>query len=159
VAKSLAAGMPLAAVVGKQEIMDTVHSWGLGGTYGGNPVACAAGLAVLEVFEEESMLEKSVALGEKLKARFNKWQNEYEIIGEVRGIGAMLGLEFVKGKNKEPAADEAKQMAAICLEKGLLILVCGTYGNVVRILTPFVITDEQLEKGLSIMESALKDIS
>jgi 4-aminobutyrate aminotransferase/(S)-3-amino-2-methylpropionate transaminase len=131
----------------------------LGGTYGGNPVACAAGLAVLEVFEEESMLEKSVALGEKLNTRFKKWQNEFDIIGEVRGIGAMLGLEFVKGGNKEPAADEAKQMAAVCLEKGLLILVCGTYGNVVRILTPFVITDEQLEKGLSIMEAALKDIS
>jgi 4-aminobutyrate aminotransferase/(S)-3-amino-2-methylpropionate transaminase len=159
VAKSLAAGMPLAAVVGKQEIMDAVHSWGLGGTYGGNPVACAAGLAVLEVFEEENMLEKSVALGEKLKTRFNKWQKEFDIIGETRGIGAMLGLELVKGENKGPAADEAKQMAASCLEKGLLILVCGTYGNVVRILTPFVITDEQLEKGLSIMEAALKEIS
>ena len=159
VAKSLAAGMPLAAVVGKQEIMDAVHSWGLGGTYGGNPVACAAGLAVLDVFEEENMLGKSVALGEKLQARFEKWQKEYDIIGEIRGIGAMLGLALVKGANKEPAADEAKQMAAHCLEKGLLILVCGSYGNVVRILTPFVITDEQLEKGLSIMEEALKKIS
>jgi 4-aminobutyrate aminotransferase/(S)-3-amino-2-methylpropionate transaminase len=105
------------------------------------------------------MLAKSVALGEKLQTRFKKWQKEFDIIGEIRGIGAMLGLEFVKGENKEPAADEAKQMAAHCLEKGLLILVCGTYGNVVRILTPFVITDEQLEKGLSIMEAALKDIS
>ena len=159
VAKSLAAGMPLAAVVGKQEIMDAVHSWGLGGTYGGNPVACAAGLAVLESFEEENMLEKSVALGGKLQARFEKWQKDFDIIGEIRGIGAMLGLALVKGKNKEPAADEAKQMAAHCLEKGLLILVCGSYGNVVRILAPFVITDEQLEKGLSIMEEALKQIS
>src|SRR5210317_2095067 len=94
VAKSRAAGMPLAAVIGKQEIMDAVHSWGLGGTYGGNPVACAAGVAVLEVFEEENMLEKSVALGEKLKIRFKKWQKEFDIIGEVRGIGAMLGLEL-----------------------------------------------------------------
>jgi 4-aminobutyrate aminotransferase/(S)-3-amino-2-methylpropionate transaminase len=159
VAKSLAAGMPLAAVVGKQEIMDAVHPWGLGGTYGGNPVACAAGLAVLEVFEEENMLEKSVALGEKLQDRFKKWQKEFDVIGEIRGLGAMLGLEFVKGANKAPAADEAKQMAAHCLEKGLLILVCGSYGNVVRILAPFVITDEQLEKGLSIMEEALKEIS
>ena len=105
VAKSLAAGMPLAAVVGRAEIMDAVHSWGLGGTYGGNPVACAAGLAVLEVFEEENMLAKSVALGEKLKARFEKWQEQYDIIGEIRGLGAMLGLEFVKGANKAPAAD------------------------------------------------------
>ncbi len=158
VAKSLAAGMPLAAVVGKQEIMDAVHAWGLGGTYGGNPVACAAGLAVLDVFEEENMLEKSVALGEKLQARFKIWQKEFDIIGEIRGLGAMLGLEFIKGANKEPAADEAKQMAARCLEKGLLILVCGSYGNIVRILAPFVITDDQLEKGLSIMEAALKEI-
>jgi 4-aminobutyrate aminotransferase/(S)-3-amino-2-methylpropionate transaminase len=159
VAKSLAAGMPLAAVVGKQEIMDSVHSWGLGGTYGGNPVACAAALAVLDVFEEENMLAKSVALGEKLKARFEKWQKDFSIIGEIRGLGAMLGLEFVKGENKEPAADEAKQLAAYCLDKGLLILVCGSYGNVVRVLAPFVITDEQLEKGLSIMEEGLKEIS
>jgi 4-aminobutyrate aminotransferase/(S)-3-amino-2-methylpropionate transaminase len=159
VAKSLAAGMPLAAVVGKQEIMDSVHSWGLGGTYGGNPVACAAGLAVLDAFEEENMLAKSVALGEKLKARFEKWQKDFSIIGEIRGLGAMLGLEFVKGADKEPAADEAKQLTAYCLAQGLLILVCGTYGNVVRILAPFVITDEQLEKGLSIMEAGLKEIS
>ena len=159
IAKSLAAGMPLAAVVGKQEIMDSVHSWGLGGTYGGNPVACAAGLAVLDVFEEENMLAKSVALGEKLKARFEKWQKDFSLIGEIRGLGAMLGLEFVKGANREPAADEAKQLAAYCLGQGLLILVCGTYGNVVRVLTPFVITDEQLEKGLSIMEAGLKDLS
>jgi 4-aminobutyrate aminotransferase/(S)-3-amino-2-methylpropionate transaminase len=159
IAKSLAAGMPLAAVVGKQEIMDSVHSWGLGGTYGGNPVACAAGLAVLDVFEEENMLAKSVALGEKLKARFEKWQKDFSLIGEIRGLGAMLGLEFVKGDNHEPAADEAKQLAAYCLGQGLLILVCGTYGNVVRVLTPFVITDEQLEKGLSIMEAGLKELS
>jgi 4-aminobutyrate aminotransferase/(S)-3-amino-2-methylpropionate transaminase len=159
IAKSLAAGMPLAAVVGKQEIMDSVHSWGLGGTYGGNPVACAAGLAVLDAFEEENMLAKSVALGEKLKARFESWQKEFSVIGEIRGLGAMLGLEIVKGENHEPAADEAKQLAAYCLGQGLLILVCGTYGNVVRVLAPFVITDEQLEKGLSIMEAGLKELS
>ena len=159
VAKSLAAGMPLAAVIGKQEIMDSVHAWGLGGTYGGNPVACAAGLAVLDIFEEENMLAKSVALGEKLKARFEKWQKDFSLIGEIRGLGAMLGLALVKGSKKEPAADEAKQLAAYCLGKGLLILVCGSYGNVVRVLAPFVITDAQLEKGLSILEEGLKEIS
>jgi 4-aminobutyrate aminotransferase/(S)-3-amino-2-methylpropionate transaminase len=159
VAKSLAAGMPLAAVVGKAEIMDAVHAWGLGGTYGGNPVACAAGLAVLEVFEEENMLEKSVALGQKLKARFEKWQQQFDFIGEIRGLGAMLGLELVKGENREPAADEAKQLTAFCLEKGLLVLSCGSYGNVIRVLAPFVITDEQLENGLGILEDGLKDIS
>ncbi|MBE9545481.1 MAG: 4-aminobutyrate--2-oxoglutarate transaminase [Proteobacteria bacterium] len=159
VAKSLAAGMPLAAVVGKAEIMDSVHAWGLGGTYGGNPVACAAALAVLEAFEEEDLLAKSVALGQKLKSRFEKWQREFSLIGEIRGLGAMLGLEFVKGENKEPAAEEAKQLAEFCLDKGLLILVCGSYGNIVRILAPFVITDEQLEQGLSIMEEGLAEIS
>ncbi len=159
VAKSLAAGMPLAAVVGKAAIMDSVHAWGLGGTYGGNPVACAAALAVLDVFEEENMLAKAVALGEKLRTRFEKWQNDFSLIGEIRGLGAMLGLEFVKGPDKEPAADEAKQLAAYCLDKGLLILVCGSYGNVVRVLAPFVITDEQLEKGLAILEDGLKEIS
>jgi len=159
VAKSLAAGMPLAAVVGRAEIMDTVHAWGLGGTYGGNPVACAAGLAVLEVFEEENMLEKSVALGEKLKARFEKWQQQFDIIGEIRGLGAMLGLELVKGENREPAADETKQLTSYCLEKGLILLSCGSYGNVIRVLAPFVITDEQLEKGLGIVEEGLAQIS
>ena len=159
VAKSLAAGMPLAAVVGKAEIMDAVHAWGLGGTYGGNPVACAAGLAVLEVFEEENMLEKSVALGEKLKARFETWQQQFEIIGEIRGLGAMLGLELVKGENKKPAADETKQLTSYCLEKGLMLLSCGSYGNVIRVLAPFVISDEQLEKGLGIMEEGLAQIS
>ena len=159
VAKSLAAGMPLAAVVGRAEIMDAVHAWGLGGTYGGNPVACAAGLAVLEVFEEENMLAKSVALGEKLKARFEKWQKQFDIIGEIRGLGAMLGLELVKGENREPAADEAKQLTSFCLEKGLILLSCGSYGNIIRVLVPFVITDEQLEKGLGIVEEGLAQIS
>ena len=159
VAKSLAAGMPLAAVVGRADIMDAVHAWGLGGTYGGNPVACAAGQAVLKVFEEENMLEKSVALGEKLMARFAKWQQQFDIIGEIRGLGAMLGLELVKGESRQPAADEAKQLTAFCLQKGLLVLSCGSYGNVIRILAPFVITDEQLDKGLGILEAGLKDIS
>ena len=158
VAKSLAAGMPLAAVVGKAEIMDAVHAWGLGGTYGGNPVACAAALAVLEVFEEENMLAKSVALGEKLQARFEKWQQQYDIIGEIRGLGAMLGLELVKGKNRAPAADEAKQLTSFCLEKGLVLLSCGSYGNIIRVLAPFVITDEQLEQGLGIMEEGLASL-
>jgi 4-aminobutyrate aminotransferase/(S)-3-amino-2-methylpropionate transaminase len=105
------------------------------------------------------MLAKAVALGEKLKTRFEKWQRDFSLIGEIRGLGAMLGLEFVKGPDREPAADEAKQLAAYCLDKGLLILVCGSYGNVVRVLAPFVITDEQLEKGLAILEAGLKEIS
>jgi 4-aminobutyrate aminotransferase/(S)-3-amino-2-methylpropionate transaminase len=159
VAKSLAAGMPLAAVVGKAEIMDVVHPWGLGGTYGGNPVACAAALAVLKVFEEENMLEKSVALGRKLKSRFEQWQKKFDILGEIRGLGAMLGIELVKGPDKTPAAEETGKLVKYCNDNGLVALGCGTYGNIVRVLAPFVITDEQLEKGLSIMEEGLAAIS
>jgi 4-aminobutyrate aminotransferase/(S)-3-amino-2-methylpropionate transaminase len=159
VAKSLAAGMPLSAVVGKQEIMDAVHPGGLGGTYGANPVACRAALAVLEIFEEEDLLQKAQALGKKLKARFEKWQEQFDAIGEIRGLGAMLGLELIKGPNKQPAADEAKQLAGNCLENGLVILTCGSYGNIIRILAPLVITDEQLEKGLAILEQGLAQIS
>jgi len=159
VAKSLGAGMPIAAVVGRREIMDSVHPSGLGGTYGGNPVACAAALAVLEAFEEEDMLGKAKALGQTLKGRFEAWQKRFKIIGEIRGLGAMLGLALVKGDRREPAAEEAKKLAAFCLERGLIILVCGTYGNVVRVLVPFVITGEQLEKGLKILEEGLAAVS
>jgi len=159
VAKSMGAGMPIAAVVGRKEIMDSVHPWGLGGTYGGNPVASAAALAVLEVFEEEDMLGKAKALGKKLNERLEAFRKKYKIVGEIRGLGAMLGLTLVKGDQREPAADEAKKLAAFCLERGLIILVCGTYSNVVRVLVPFVITDAQLEKGLSIIEQGLAEIS
>ena len=159
VAKSMGAGMPIAAVVGRKEIMDSVHPWGLGGTYGGNPVASAAALAVLEVFEEEDMLGKAKALGKKLNERLEAFRKKYKIVGEIRGLGAMLGLTLVKGEKREPAADEAKKLAAFCLERGLIILVCGTYSNVVRVLVPFVITDAQLEKGLSILEQGLAEIS
>ena len=159
VAKSLGAGMPIAAVVGRKEIMDSVHAWGLGGTYGGNPVASAAALAVLEVFEEEDMLGKAKALGKTLRERFETWQKRFKIIGEIRGLGAMLGLALVKGDPRAPAADEAKKLAAFCLERGLIILVCGTYSNVVRVLVPFVITAEQLQKGLKILEEGLAAVS
>jgi 4-aminobutyrate aminotransferase/(S)-3-amino-2-methylpropionate transaminase len=159
VAKSLGAGMPIASVVGRREIMDSVHPWGLGGTYGGNPVASAAALAVLEVFEEEDMLGKAKALGKKLNERLEAFRKKYKIVGEIRGLGAMLGLTLVRGSQREPAADEAKKLAAFCLERGLIILVCGTYSNVVRVLVPFVITDAQLEKGLSILEQGLAELS
>ena len=159
VAKSLAAGMPLAAVVGKAEIMDSVHPWGLGGTYSGNPVTCAAALAVLELFETDQMLEKSITLGQKLRIRFEQLQKKFNMINEIRGLGAMLGFELVKGPNKEPATAEAKQLVDFCNDNGLVILACGSYGNIIRTLAPFVITDDQLEKGLSIMEEGLVEIS
>jgi len=158
IGKSLAAGMPLAAVVGKAELLDAVHVGGLGGTYVANPVACAAALAVLEVFELEGMLEKSVALGDKLETRFKSWQEKFSMVGGLRGLGAMRAFELVKGSDKMPAADEALQLAAHCPENGLVLLVTGIYGNIVRCLAPFVITDDQLEKGFSILEAGLEKI-
>lgn len=158
VGKSLGAGMPIAAVVGKAELMDAVHVGGLGGTYGANPVACAAALAVLDAFETEGMLAKSVALGDKLEARFKTWQEKFSMVGGLRGLGAMRAFELVKGPEKKPAAEEAMQLAAYCHQNGLVLLVTGIYGNVVRCLAPFVITDEQLEKGFSILEAGLENM-
>ena len=140
--------------------METVHPFGLGGTYGGNPVACAAGLAVMEIFEEEHLLKTSKALGKTLKKRFDAFQNEYEIIGDVRGLGPMLAMELVKDREtKEPATDEAKALVKFCHEKGLIILACGNFGNVIRTLMPLVITDEQLDRGLAILEEGLRFLS
>jgi 4-aminobutyrate aminotransferase/(S)-3-amino-2-methylpropionate transaminase len=160
VAKSLAAGMPLSAVVGRKEIMDSVHPFGLGGTYGGNPVACCAGLAVMEIFEEENLLQSAESLGKKLRMRFDAFQKEYELVGDVRGMGPMLALELVKDREtKEPATDEAKALVKFCYDNGLIILACGNYGNVIRALMPLVITDELLDKGLTIIEEGLTSLS
>ena len=160
VAKSLAAGMPLSAVVGKKEMLDAPHVGGLGGTYSGNPVCCRAALAVLDVIEEENLLEKAEALGKKLRERFNALQQQFEIIGDVRGKGPMLALELVKDREtKEPAADEARELVKFCYEKGLILLSCGNFSNVIRTLMPLVITDEQLEKGLAIMEEGFSTLS
>ena len=160
VAKSLAAGMPLSAVVGKKEIMDTVHPGGIGGTYGGSPVACAAALAVFDIVETEDLLAKGRALGEKLRARLETLQNRYEIIGDVRGIGPMLAMELVHDREtKQPAADLAKALVSHCIASGLIILSCGSFGNVIRLLMPLVITDEELEKGLAIIEEGLAAIT
>ena len=160
VAKSLAAGMPLSAVVGKREIMDSPHVGGLGGTYGGNPVCCRAALAVLDVFEEEGLLEKGQTLGQKVRQRFDAWQEQFELIGDVRGLGPMLALELVKDREtKEPAAEEAKALVQFCYENGLILLSCGNYGNVIRTLMPLVIDDDQLERGLAVMEEGLSRLA
>ncbi len=160
VAKSLAAGMPLSAVVGKKEIMDTVHPGGIGGTYGGNPVACAAALAVFDIFETEDLLDKAVVLGETVRRRFDAFKEQFEIIGDVRGIGPMLALELVTDREKKtPAADAAKALVEYCFDRGLILLACGIYGNVIRVLMPLTITDAQLEKGLGIMEEGLASLA
>jgi len=160
VAKSLAAGMPLSAVVGKQEMLDAPHVGGLGGTYSGNPICCQAALAVLNVFEEENLLQKAEVLGKKLREHFNALQQQFEIIGDVRGKGPMLALELVKDREtKEPAADEAKALVKFSYENGLILLSCGHFGNVIRTLMPLVITDEQLERALAILEDGLTALS
>ena len=157
-AKSLAAGLPLAGITGRAAIMETPHVGGLGGTYGGNPIACRAALAVLDLLNAE-LLEKAAALGEKVRTRFLELQEKFEIIGDVRGLGPMIGMELVKDpRSREPAPDMAKELVGRCLERGLIILACGNYGNVIRTLMPLVITDEQLERGLSIMENGLSTL-
>lgn len=158
VGKSLAAGMPLAGVVGKADIMDSIHPWGLGGTYGGNPVACAAANAVLDIIESEHLIEKARKLGTNLRSHLERFKEKFDFIGEIRGIGAMLGFEIIKKSTKAPAADETKHLVNYCHENGLIILSCGTYGNIIRFLLPFVITDSELEKGFSILENGLKTI-
>ncbi len=159
-AKSLAAGMPLSAVVGKKEIMDVVHPAGIGGTYGGNPIACEAALAVFDIIESENLLEKSKQLGDTLRSTFLKLQEKYDIIGDVRGLGPMIAMELVKDRQtKTPAAEETKALIKYCFDRGLLILSCGTYGNVLRFLMPLVITDEQLKRGLNIVEDGFAAIT
>ncbi|MGD8369341.1 MAG: 4-aminobutyrate--2-oxoglutarate transaminase [Desulfobacterales bacterium] len=153
VAKSLAAGMPLSAVVGKKEIMDSVHAGGIGGTYGGNPVSCRAALAVFDIFETEHLLDRAETLGKTLRARLDALQAAHEIIGDVRGIGPMLAMELVEDReSKAPGADKAKALVKFCYEKGLILLACGTFGNVIRLLMPLAITAEELDRGLAIME-------
>ncbi len=160
VAKSLAAGMPLSAVVGKKEIMDSVHQGGIGGTYGGNPVSCAAANAVFDIFESEKLLERGCQLGDKLMERFSSFQEKFSLIGEVRGLGPMVALELVEDRtSKKPAAAKAKELVAFAQKNGLILLSCGTNGNIIRVLMPLVITDAQLEKGLDIMEKGFEAIS
>ena len=159
-AKSFAGGMPLSAVTGRSEMMNASHVGGLGGTYSGNPISCRAALAVLEILHEDHLLEKAVKLGDTLLDRFTAMQERYEIIGDVRGKGPMLAMELVEDReSKQPAADKSKALVNRCFEKGLVLLSCGNFGNVIRTLMPLVITDEQLDKGLAILEESISEIS
>jgi len=158
-AKSLGAGVPISAITGKAEIMDKPHVGGLGGTYGGNPIACQAALAVIGILEEASFLEKATALGHRVRAELDKLAAELPLIGEVRGIGPMLAMELVRDrKTKEPAGDAAKKVVQLCYEQGVITLSCGNYGNVIRTLMPLVIKDDECEKGLSILRSSLRKV-
>lgn len=159
-AKSLAAGMPLSGVTGRSEMMDAPQVGGLGGTFGGNPIACRAALAVLDIIREKNLISRAQEIGEKTFQRFKQMQEKYPIIGDVRGLGAMVAMEMVRNrKTKEPAQDETKLLIKKCYENGLIVLKAGTYNNIIRILMPLVITDDQLEEGLSILEKAIQDIN
>jgi len=145
-------------VTGRAEILEMPHVGGLGGTYGGNPVACRAALTVLEVLTTE-FLDKARALGEKARERFLALQKEFEIIGDVRGLGPMLGMELVKDREKKtPAPDEAKAVVKYCYENGLIAISCGNFSNVIRTLMPLVITEEQMDRGFAILRKGLKSV-
>jgi len=136
--------------------MDAPPEGGIGGTYVGNPVACAAALAVLDVIEEENLLKRAQEIGRYMMRRFQEMQTKYELIGDVRGLGAMVAIELVKDrKTKEPAAEETAAIVKEALKNGALFARAGLYSNVIRLLVPLVITDEQLEEGLNILEAAI----
>jgi 4-aminobutyrate aminotransferase/(S)-3-amino-2-methylpropionate transaminase len=159
-AKSLGGGLPLAAVTGRAEIMDAPGLGGLGGTFAGNPLSCAAANAVLDVFEREDLLARANAMGAQFERRARSWQSRFELIGEIRGLGAMRALELVKSREtREPAPDETKRIAQYCYEHGLITITAGSYGNVIRLLVPLVITDNQMDEGLDVLEEALASVS
>ncbi len=155
-AKSIAGGLPLSAVIARSEIFDAVPKGVIGGTFGGNAVGCAAALKVIEVIERDHLCERSRIIGEKCKTVFEQWKDKYDVIGDVRGLGGMLGIEFVKDKkSKAPNTELVTKLVADSAKNGLLIENAGTYGQVIRFLAPLVMTDEQLEAGLAILEKSI----
>src|SRR5882724_4128296 len=159
-AKGIAGGLPLAAVTGRAELMDAVHPGGLGGTYGGNPVACAAALGAIETMETEDLTARARVLGGVLRARLDTMAAKYPVIGDVRGRGLMQAVELVSDREaKTPDAATAGALNAACHRAGLLTLTCGSFGNVMRFLPPLIISDELLDEGLTIFESALAEVA
>jgi 4-aminobutyrate aminotransferase/(S)-3-amino-2-methylpropionate transaminase len=160
IAKSMGAGMPIGGVIGRAEIMDAPPPGTLGGTYSGNPVACAAALAVLDIYEREDLATRSQAIGQVVMERFHKLQERYSVIGEVRGLGGMVAIELVKDRaTKEPDAPTTSAILAAAHRRGLLLLKAGMYDNVLRVLVPLNITDEQLQKALDILEAAFREVA
>ena len=158
-AKSLAGGLPLAAVTGRADVLDAAQVGGLGGTYGGNPLACAAALAVLDVMEVERIPARAARLGDRVKARFCQWAARYPFIGDVRGLGAMMGMELVADRaTKAPEKALTQRLLAAALERGLILLSAGTFGNTVRVLAPLTTPDDVLDEGLDVMEQALESL-
>jgi len=159
-AKSMAGGLPLGAVTGRAELMDHPQIGGLGGTFAGNPVACTAALAVLNLFKKRDLLSRAEKIGKKVSEKFAEFKESYPVVGDVRGLGAMVGMELVLDrKTKEPATALTKKLISLCCEKGLLLISAGTYSNIIRTLMPLVITDDQLNDGLTILGEALKELN
>ena len=160
VAKSIAGGLPLSAVVGKAEIMDAPPPGGLGGTYAGSPLACAAALAVFEVIASENLLQRSQRIGELLQTRLRTLQQRFPVIGEIRGVGAMVAMELVKnGSAEQPDAELTRALVLAAAAQGLVILSCGVYSNVIRFLSPLTISDALLSEGLDKLEAALGEVT
>ena len=155
-AKALGGGLPLAAVTGRAEIMDAVPVGGLGGTYAGNPLACAAAVGVLDMLEDHGLLVKAHRIETVIRRRLEALATEIDIIAEVRGRGAMMAIELVNPGTLEPAPELARDVAARCHAQGVVILVCGTFGNVVRLLPPLVIGEDLLVEALDILAEALR---
>jgi 4-aminobutyrate aminotransferase/(S)-3-amino-2-methylpropionate transaminase len=159
-AKSLAAGMPLAAVTGRAEVMDAAGVGGLGGTYSGNPLACAAALAAIETIELQKLADRAAEIGQVFDQRAKQWAARWPLIGDVRGLGAMRAIEFVRSaQKKEPAKDETERIVRFCYTHGLLMISAGSYGNVLRLLVPLIITEDQLTEGLDILEASIASVA
>ncbi len=157
--KSLAGGLPLSAVLGRADILDSPQVGGLGGTFGGNPLACAAAMRVLEKIERENLCARAAEIGARICARADRWREQFERIGDIRAFGAMVGIEFVENRaTKEPATDYVAKLKAECLRRGLVLISAGTHSNVVRFLIPLVIDDMLLSQGLNILEEAMRAI-
>jgi 4-aminobutyrate aminotransferase/(S)-3-amino-2-methylpropionate transaminase len=158
-AKGIAAGMPLAGVTGRAEIMDSIHLSGLGGTYGGNPVACAAALGAIEVIEQDKLVARAKKIGEIMHQELTAMMKKYSIIGDVRGRGAMQAIELVKPGTNEPNPEALTAAIKYCTSKGVLILSAGTYANVIRLLPPLVIEEDLLRDGLAVLDEALASVT
>lgn len=156
-AKSIGAGLPISAIVAREEIMESVLPGTIGGTYCGNPLSCAAAIKTIEIMERDNLAKRSLEIGEKVQAVYKKWMDKYEVIGDVRGLGGMIGIEFVTDKqSKTPNGEIVSKIVKNAVEKGLMLENSGTYGQVIRFLAPLVMTDEQLKAGLEIFEEAIK---
>ena len=159
VAKSLAAGFPLAAIVGRADLMDGPIEGGLGGTYVGNPVACAAALAVLDIFESGNLLARAESIGVRIEARAKEWASRFAFVGDIRRRGAMVAVELVRNRvTKVPAKEETQQIVRHACEHGVLLIAAGTFGNVIRFLAPLVMTDDELDEALDVMTSCFAGV-